>query len=127
MPFDNPNQTPFGDFELLLDGRGLISDRRDWVQGRFQDGNRRCLVAALSSVSGSLSFDSANRVERRLTRLLAKQLPSRAFWARMRFLTARQRLILFNDDPRTQHEDIIALFDRTIDNFTREIPVCVSG
>ena len=126
MPFDNPYQTPFGDIELLQDARRLISDRRDWVQDRFQDGNRLCLVAALSSVSGSRGFDLPNRVERRLTRLLARQLPSRTFWSRMRFFTARQRLILFNDNRDTRHEEIIALFDRTIDKLTGDMPVCVS-
>ena len=126
MPFDNPHQTPFGDIELLQDARRLISDRSDWVQGRFQDGNRRCLVAALSSVSGSRDFDAGNRVERRLTRLLARQLPPSTFWSRMRFFTARQRLILFNDNRDTRHEEIIALFDRTIDKLTWDMPVCVS-
>jgi hypothetical protein len=126
MPFDNPHHSPIGDVDLLLDARRLISDRRDWVQGRFQEGNRRCLVAALSSVSGSRDFDAANRVERRLTRLLARQLPSRPFWSRLRSLTARRRLIWFNDDRRTKHEDVIALFDCTIDELTRGLPVCVS-
>jgi hypothetical protein len=126
MPFDNPHHSPIGDVDLLLDARRLISDRRDWVQGRFQDGNRRCLVAALSSVSGSRDFDAANRVERRLTRLLARQLLSRPFWSRLRSLTARRRLIWFNDDRRTKHEDVIALFDCTIDELTRGLPVCVS-
>jgi hypothetical protein len=127
MPFDNPHRTPFGDIERLREARYVISDRGDWVKGRFQDWNRRCLVAALSSVSGSRSFYSANRVERRLARLLATQLPSRVFWSRMTFLTARQRLMLFNDDPRTRHEDISALFDRAIDDLTGEVRVCVSG
>jgi len=27
---------------------------------------------------------------------------------------ARQRLMWFNDDSRTSHEDVMALFDRTI-------------
>ena len=126
MPFDNPHQTPFGDIELLQDARHLISDRRDWVQDRFQDRNRRCLVAALSSVSGNRGFDLPNRVERRLTRHLATQLPSRTFWSRMNFFTARRRLIWFNDDRHTRHEEIIALFDRTIDKLTRDMPVSVS-
>ena len=97
MPFDNPHQTPFGDADLLRDARSRISGKSDWVQRRFQDGNRYCLVAA--------------------------QLPSRVpLWARMRCFTARQRLIWFNDSPRTKHEDVMALFDRTIDHLTRKAP-----
>jgi hypothetical protein len=138
MPFDNPHQTPFGDLELLLDARRLISDRGHWVKRRFQDGNRRCLVAALSSVSVSqgsglgsrverrLSQLLASRAERRLSRLLVRQLPPRMFWSRMKILPARQRLMLFNDDPRTRHEDVIALVDRTIDHLIINALVCVS-
>ena len=56
MPFDAPYQTPFGDIELLTDARSRISNRKSWVQGRFQDGDRHCLVAALSLACGSRSF-----------------------------------------------------------------------
>ena len=139
MPFDNPYQTPFGDIELLLDARRLISDRGHWVKRRFQDGNRRCLVAALSSVSLSqgsglssrvkrrLSRLLASRVERRLSRLLARQLPSRALWSRVKVIPARQRLMLFNDDPGTKHEDVVALFDHAINDLTIKAPVYVSA
>ena len=128
MPFDNPHQTPFGDAELLQDARRRISNRNDWVQGHFRDGDRHCLVAALSVVSRSPNFEMPNRVERRLARLLVARLPAgRRIWARLRFFTARQRLMWFNDDPRTSHADVMALFDRTIDNLASKMPVYVSG
>ena len=128
MPFDNPPRTPFGDIELLWEARSRISNRDHWVQGRFQDGDRYCLIAVLSLVSGSPSFDVGNRVEGRLTRLLSKELPSRfRFWARVRFLTAGERLICFNDDARTGHEDVIALFDRTIDHLASQAPAWCSA
>ena len=86
MPFDAPYQTPFGDIELLTDARSCIFKRDTWIQGQFQDGNRRCLVAALSLVSGSRRSDMPNRTERRLVRLLAAQLPSDGpFLTRIRF------------------------------------------
>ena len=56
MPFDAPYQTPFGDIELLTDARRRISSRKTWVQGSFQDGDRHCLVAALSLACGSAAF-----------------------------------------------------------------------
>jgi hypothetical protein len=116
MPFDNPHHSPFGDAELLWDARSRVSSSRDWVQGRFKDGNRLCIVGALSLVSGSSSFDTPNRVERRLARVLALQIPpSVPFWMRMRLMPARRRLIYFNDDPLTSHTDVMALFDRAID------------
>ena len=128
MPFDNPHQAPFGDAELLQDARRRISNRNDWVQGRFRDGDRRCLVAALSEVSRSPDFEMPNRVERRLVRLLDAQLPAgRRIWARLRFFTARQRLMWFNDDPRTSHADVMALFDRTIDYLAGKMPAYVSA
>ena len=115
MPFDAPYPTPFGDIELLSDARSRISDHKSWVQGRFQDGDRHCLVAALSLACGSRSVHMPNRTEKRLARLMAKQIPPDApFMTRCRLTPARQRLMSLNDDPRTTHEDVMALFDRTI-------------
>jgi hypothetical protein len=68
----------------------------------------------------------SNRVERRLARVLVSQLPSeRPVWTRLRFFTARQRLMWFNDDHRTSHADVMALFDNAIDHSTVQalIPV----
>ena len=128
MPFDNPHQTPFGDAELLSKARSRISSRSDWVQDRFKDGDRHCLVAALSVVSGSLNFNMPNPVERRLARVLVTQLPAGSrIWARLRFFTARQRLMWFNDNPRTSHADVMALFDRTIDSLASRVPAYVSA
>jgi hypothetical protein len=117
MPFDNPHQTPFGDLELLMEARGLISKREVWVRGHFRKGGRFCLVAALSLTCRSRSFGLPNRTEQRLSRLIAMQMPSNApFWVRHRFMPARRRLIAFNDDPHTRHEDVMALFDRAIEH-----------
>jgi hypothetical protein len=128
MPFDNPHRAPFGDLELLIDARSRISGSNRWVQGRFQDGNRRCLVAALSAVAESSKYSRPNRTEHRLSRLLAAQLPSSArFWRTVRCIPARQRLMWFNDRPRTKHEDVIALFDRTIDELASQAPVHASA
>ena len=126
MPFDNPHHTPSGDAELLRDARSRVSSRSDWVQGRFQDGNRLCLVGALSLVSGSRSFNTPNQVERRLARVLVSQLPSeRHVWMRFRFFTARQRLMWFNDAYHTSHADVMALFDKAIDRSTAQALISV--
>jgi len=127
MPFDNPHEMPFGDIEILRDARARISHRCDWVQGCFRDGDRHCLVAALSLASDSRSFRRSNPTERRLARLLARELPEAApFWARSRFIPARQRLMWFNDNAGTHHADVMALFDRTIDHLAKVIPVAVA-
>lgn len=117
MPFDNPHQTPFGDLELLMEARGRISSRDTWVQGHFQKRGRYCLVASLSLTCGSRSFGMPNRTKQRLSRLVAKQMPSNVpFWTRQKFMPARWRLISFNDDPHTRHDDVLALLDRAIDH-----------
>jgi hypothetical protein len=124
MPFDGPYPNPFGDIELLTEARSRISSRESWVQGRFQGGNRRCLIAALSLVCGSRSVRMPNRTERRLARLIAVQIPPSApFVVRLRLLPARQRLMSFNDEPHTRHEDVMALFDRTIHSLAAQVPV----
>ena len=118
MPFDNPFEGPFGDIQILMDARSRISERGGWLKGQFRDGDRHCLVDALSVASGSRSVNLPNRTEKRLARLLVNQLaPKSRFWSRViRPIPARRRLIWFNDDPRTKHEDVMVLFDRTIQN-----------
>jgi hypothetical protein len=128
MPFDAPYQTPFGDIELLTDARSRISNRKSWVQGSFQDGDRHCLVAALSLACGSRSFHVPNRTEKRLARLIAQQVPPDApFMTRCKLIPARQCLMSLNDDPRTTHEDVIALLDRTISHLARTAPISVAA
>ena len=126
MPFDAPYETPFGDIELLTDARRRISNRKTWVQGSFQDGDRHCLVAALSLACGSRSFHVPNRTEKRLARLIAKQIPQDApFMTRCRLIPARKRLMSLNDDPRTTHENVMALFDWTISRLANTAPISV--
>ncbi len=115
MPFDFPYQAPTGDLAILADARARMSGENKWVKGRFEDGNRHCLVAALSLACGSRSFNIPNKTERRLARLLAKQLSADLPWRmRSRLVPARSRLMSFNDYPRTRQGDVDALFDRTI-------------
>ena len=126
MPFDAPCQTPFGDIELLTVARRRICNRMSWVQGRFQDTDRYCLIAALSLACGSRSFHVPNRTEKRLARLIATQIPRDApFMLRCRLISARQRLIMLNDTHNTTHEDVMALFDRTISLLASSIQISV--
>jgi hypothetical protein len=123
MPFDNPHQSPFGDIEILIDARGRIASRTTWVKGRYRNGDRHCLVDALSLASGSRCLNKPNRTERRLAKLMAKQLwPEYRAWRRVTLMPARQRLTSFNDHPRTSHDDVLGLYDRTICSLTTEAP-----
>jgi hypothetical protein len=127
MPFDNPHETPFGDIEILTGARDRISDKDRWTKRRFRDGERHCLVYALSLASGSRCPNRPNRTERRLARLLSKQLwPERPSWRRVTLIPSRQRLMSFNDDLRTNHADVIALFDRAICGLMAEAPAYVA-
>jgi hypothetical protein len=115
MPFDIPTPSPFGNVDILLDVRDRIASQDKWVQGRFSHGDRHCLVAALSLACGSRSFSIPNKTERHFARLLARQLPPEThWWLRLRLVSARQRLMSFNDNPARCHGDVIALVDRTI-------------
>src|SRR5690242_4686734 len=101
MPLDNPNRARVGDLEILIDARGRISGQSSWVQGRYTDGDRRCLVAALSQACGSGSFSIPNKIERRLARMLARQLPAGApWWTKIRLVSTRHRLMSLNDFDR---------------------------
>ena len=111
MPFDNPHQGAIRRSRTAGGG-----SRSHLQQGHleFKAISRKegayCLVASLSSTCGSRSFGMPNRTELRLSRLVVMQMPPDApFWMRHRFLPARRRLIAFNDDLLTQHEDVMAL------------------
>jgi len=127
MPFDNPPQS-FGDVERLLAVRDRISNADDWLQGGFKDGNRHCLVGALSLACASRSFYAPSRTERRLARVLAKQIPPTApVWMRLGVVASRHRLMAFNDIAQTTHEDVLALLDRAISQVASEAPAFVSA
>jgi hypothetical protein len=126
MPFDNAYDGRFSDADLLWAARGRIGHESGWVQGRYSDGDRLCLVAALSVVAASASFNAPNRTERRLARLLADQLPdSVPLWVRLKFFTARRRLMWFNDSRHTKHQDVVALMTRAINRADSRTPVQV--
>jgi hypothetical protein len=127
MPFDNPHQSPFDDIEILTDARDRIASQITWVKGRYRDGDRHCLVDALSLASGSRCLNQPNRTERRLAKLLAKQLwPGCRTWRRVALMPVRRRLTSFNDDPRTSHDDVMGLFDRTICSLTTKVPAYIA-
>jgi hypothetical protein len=126
MPFDNPHQTSFGDLDVLEDARSRISTQDRWTKRRFQVDERLCVVAALSLAAGSRNFSLPNRTERRLTRLLAAQLPpTRPFFKRITLVSARTRLIRYNDSSGTSHPEVIALFDQAIHHLASEALACV--
>jgi hypothetical protein len=124
MPFDNPTDGRVSDIDLLWAARGRIGHESGWGQNRYANGDRLCLVAALSVVAGSPTFHAPNLTERRLTRLLADQLPENIpLWARLKFFTARQRLMWFNDSRHTKHQDVVALMTRAINRPASRTPV----
>jgi hypothetical protein len=128
MPFDNPSQAPIGDVAILMDARDRIVDPSRWLKHGFQDGDRHCLVAALSVACDSRSFHDPNETERRLAKFLAKQMPlNRGFakWAAL--VSARNGLMMFNDHRRTRHDDVVGLFDRAIDHAAMKAPLYVAA
>ena len=123
MPFDNPQQRSFGDTEILINARSRVSDADHWLRFAYQDGDRLCLVAALSLASNSRNFDGPSASERRLARIMVKNLSNSIIWKWLIFLSPRYRLTLFNDHSRTCHADVVALFDRAIHHLEAKSPL----
>ena len=123
MPFDNPQQGSFGDTEILINARSRVSDADHWLQFAYQGSGRLCLMAALSLASNSRNFDRPSVSERRLARIMVKNLSNGNIWKWLVFLSPRYRLTLFNDHSRTSHVDVVALFDRAIDQLEAKRPV----
>ena len=49
------------------------------------------------------------------------------FWMRHRLMPARRRLIAFNDNRNTRHDDVLALLDRTIGHLVSAGPIRVAA
>lgn len=127
MPFDGL-QGPSGDIARLLDARSRIAQPHHWIKRTLKDGDRYCLVGALSVACGSLSVEPATETERRLVRALAGHLPKkRRFLSRIRLRSARRDLMAFNDNPATRHADVMALFDRTVEHLRATQLVAVAA
>ena len=117
MPYDNPRQVPYDDIGILTAARARIADRDHWGQRRFRDGARCCLLEALAGAIKSANPDNTDETERRLQEILVANLPrSTGLRARMKFLSSRYRLIVFNDLFGTYHDDAVELFDHAIKN-----------
>jgi hypothetical protein len=128
MPYDNPHEVPFTDIDILIDTRSHISNPNTWVKSAFKHGNRHCLVAALSLASANRHFNKPNEIERRLVRVLARQLPQNSpLLARLPLFEARQRLMWFNDSWRTTHADVLGVLDRAIEHLANEVPSYASA
>lgn len=113
MPFDNSHEEPFGDIELLRRAKGLINTPDKWTKHVFfNDRGGYCAVAALSLACTGLVDRRLTPQGRRLASHLCRELPWRKLlW----FLTARAKLISFNDYGPTTHADMMHVFDRAID------------
>jgi hypothetical protein len=128
MPYDDPHELPFTDIDILVDAQGRIASDSTWAKYTFKDGDRLCLVAALSLASGSRCFNAPNETEQRLARILAHQLPPDApILARLWFIRSRQRLMWFNDSRRASHADVLAVFDRAIEHLAIKVPSYASA
>jgi hypothetical protein len=115
VPFDHLNPAPNQRSGNPFGARNRIESPGRWVQQQFEHGDRHCLAATLAVARNKESFCASNTGERRLTRMLAEQLPSESSWqARFEPVSARRRLMPFNEDCPAQHADAIALIDRTI-------------
>jgi hypothetical protein len=86
--------------EVLREARGLIDTPEKWCKGIMRSGGRRCAVGAVSDVTGG---------EMRMRHSEADG----AFRA-LECAAGGRRVHLLNDDPKTSHADVIAVFDRAI-------------
>jgi hypothetical protein len=99
---------------LLMSARERV--RTHWTKNNYQDHDRYCMVGALAVACGNRRFRLPTWRERRLARLVAKELPFRIFLC---WLTGRARLIVFNDSKKTKRHDVLGLFDRAIERATQ--------
>jgi hypothetical protein len=78
----------------------LLATERQWCKGRLRDGEgRHCLVGAIEAA------DCWPEVARVILRA-AREVSGKRYW----------RIESFNDDPRTTHDDVLAVLRRARQN-----------
>lgn len=100
--------------ENLIAAKALIDTPEKWGKGAFISGSSGCLCVlgalgvAARSDAYAWNYQDANA--------LLSVLPFKA--------SSETSLAKFNDDPRTTHADVMALFDRAIAASTKEEQQC---
>ena len=120
MPFDvfDPRPEPTNDGELLRLAQQMIADERFWIKLAWSSQTsfgttQYCPVAAIALACNNTNFRQPTKLERRLCRLLVRQMPLRGGLWRL-LVTSRLRVRIYNDHARTTHADIMRLFDAAI-------------
>lgn len=119
MPFDAMVAQSPSDADLLCRARSYIDTPNRWLKGAYMIKSQRryCATAALAKACNVRRFWRSNNQLRHLTRLLVKELPREGVFSRW-CLTSRARLVHFNDQATTSHQDMMALFNRAITHQT---------
>lgn len=118
MPFDNPPEPrePSREVQLLRLARDKIGSRHRWVQGKWTTSDGRlCLVMAIQEACSAIQKrQERRRMVRRLIRHLDRETP---FQRRVMlcWLSARQRVVCFNDRRSTTYRDVMGLFHNAIE------------
>jgi hypothetical protein len=100
MPFDGLGESP--EAKLLIAARDRIGAQIRWCKGLLSHDGQWCTVGAICATADNLRSE--------LIELLATELPT---WAPVADC-AEDSVTGFNDDARTTHADVMAVFDRAI-------------
>jgi hypothetical protein len=97
------------DIEVIREARSILSDPNAWGKGAARPTPQAwCAVGALSLAIGRLPAGDGRRREsylRDVAELVESHIPHDA---------ESHRLSIYNDDPRTTHQDILNVFDKTL-------------
>jgi hypothetical protein len=89
---------------IILKARDLIGHPLYWCQGRFNYGNRYCILGAFGQRADN-GVECPIEVKRRIARALPAHTPYKQ-------MNPERAIMRFNDAPSTTHADILALLDR---------------
>lgn len=119
MPFDSTvTDTRLAhDLRTLRLARSYISTPDLWCKRTMQDtkDRRRCMVGAVRHALFVLRTNFSTTEE-----TLAQYLPLE--WQR-KYRASTSNMVHFNDAPITQHSDVLAVFDRAIDDISNRLGV----
>ncbi len=89
---------------VLREARALIENPEDWTKGAYHANGCWCAVGAVMEVTN----------EWELHRAATEALDNARRVQKSKYNAPRERVIAYNDNSKTKHHNVLALFDRAI-------------
>lgn len=86
--------------EILTQAKRLIAKKKNWTQGKYQDGDKFCMLGSLIKASGG---DAVMRAYSKPPILVKAE----EYLSESVFAVSAESVISYNDNPQRRHSDVL--------------------